>query len=303
MITRTYATPLAFKTAVERRLNNDASASGMNLNRRRQLFVFDRYLARVFNLLEDAVILKGGMVIELRLDRARTTKDIDLRMVGNPDDALADLQAAGRLDLGDYLTFKVQADPRHPEIEAEGMAYQGFRFSAQGQLAGKPYSAPFGIDVAFGEPLLGPPEEIKGSRFLQFPGIEPARFRICPVETHIAEKLHAYTLPRRRPNSRVKDLPDIALLATARDIDSAILREAIERTFEHRGTHPVPPAVPDPPSAWEPVYERIADNDGLQWKTLADVTRAVQDFLNPVLGEESLTWNADTSTWLPPEAR
>jgi len=303
MITRTYATPLAFKTAVERRLNNDASATGMNLNRRRQLFVFDRYLARIFNLLEDAVILKGGMVIELRLERARTTKDIDLRMVGNPDDVLADLQAAGRLELGDYLTFKVQADPRHPEIEAEGMAYQGLRFRAQGQLAGKPYSAPFGIDVAFGEPLLGPPEEIEGSRFLQFAGIEPARFRIYPVETHIAEKLHAYTLPRRRPNSRVKDLPDIVLLATARDIDSAILREAIERTFEHRGTHPVPPTVPDPPIAWEPVYERIAENDGLLWKTLADVTRAVQDFLNPVLADQSLTWKADAHAWLPPEAR
>ena len=301
-MTRTYASPLAFKTAVERRLNNDASASGMNLNRRRQLFVFDRFLARVFNFLEDAVVLKGGMVIELRLQRARTTRDIDLRMVGNPDAVLADLQAAGRLELGEYLAFKVQADPRHPEIEAEGMTYQGLRFKAQGQLAGKPYSAPFGIDVAFGEPLCGLPEEIEGSPFLQFAGIEPARFRIYPVATHIAEKLHAYTLPRRRPNSRVKDLPDIALLATAGDIESVTLRQTIERTFEHRATHPVPEAVPDPPGTWGPVYERIAKNDGLNWKTLGDVTQAVQDFLNPALAGESLTWKADEYAWSPSEA-
>ena len=201
---RSYVTPLAFKTAVEQRLRNDASASGMDLHRQRQLFIFDRYLARVFSVLEDAVVLKGGLVIELRLERARTTKDIDLRMVGNPDDVLLRLQEAGRLDLGDYLNFEVQADPRHPEIEAEGMAYQGLRYRAQGQLAGKIYGAPFGIDVAFAEPLHGVPEEVEGSGFLEFAGIEPARFRIYPLETHIAEKLHAYTLPRKRPNSRAE---------------------------------------------------------------------------------------------------
>lgn len=302
MVTRTYATPLAFKTAVEQRLRDEVSSSDMNLNRRRQLFVFDRYLARVFGVLGDAVVLKGGMVIEMRLERARTTKDIDLRIAGKPEDVLAYLQAAGRLELGDFLTFNVQADPRHPEIEAEGMVYQGLRFRAHGQMAGKTYSAPFGIDVAFAEPLLGQPEEVEGSGFLKFAGIEPARFRIYPVETHIAEKLHAYTLPRRRPNSRVKDLPDIALLATARDLDSASLHEAIERTFEHRATHPVPPAVPNPPGTWEPVYERIAVNDNLRWKTLSDVTRAVQGFLNPVLAGESATWKPDAQAWFPPKA-
>jgi hypothetical protein len=31
------------------------------------------------------------------------------------------------------------------------------------------------------------------------------------IETHIAETLHAHTLPRERPNTRVKDLPDLVL--------------------------------------------------------------------------------------------
>ena len=80
---RSYATPLAFKTAVEQRLRGEASSLGIGLQRRRQLFVFDRYLARLFRVLGDAVVLKGGMVIELRLDRARTTRDIDLHMTGD----------------------------------------------------------------------------------------------------------------------------------------------------------------------------------------------------------------------------
>lgn len=301
MTPRRYATPLAFKMAVEQRLRTEASASGMALHRRRQVFVFDRCLARLFAVLEDAVILKGGMVIELRLRRARTTKDIDLRMIGDPNDVLARLQEAGRLDLGDYLTFEVRADPRHPELGAEGMVYQGRRYKAQCQLARKIYGSPFGIDVAFAEPMHGPPEEIEGSSFLDFAGIERARYRVYALETHIAEKLHAYTLPRKRPNSRVKDLPDIALLATARDIDGAALRAAIVRTFEHRATHPVPASVSEPPGTWAPIYERIATNDGLRWRTLDDVMQAVQSFLDPVLAGvsagASLRWHAESYAW------
>ncbi len=298
---RIYVTPLAFKTAVEQRLRNEAAASGMDLQRRRQLFVFDRFLARLFHVFEDAVVLKGGLVIELRLERARTTKDVDLRMVGRPEDVLARLQETGRLDLGDYLQFEVVADPRHPEIEAEGMAYQGLRYRAQAQLAAKIYGVPFGIDVAFAEPMHGSPEEVQGSTFLAFAGVPPGRYRIYPLETHIAEKLHAYTLPRKRLNSRVKDLPDIALLATARDIDGAVLRAAIDRTFEHRGTHPVPASVPEPPAAWAPVYARTAANDGLRWRTLDEVAEAVRSFLDPVLDGSTGIWGAEAWAWRPGE--
>ncbi len=138
---------------------------------------------------------------------------------------------------------------------------------------------------------------MEGSSFLDFVGIERGRFRIYPLETHVAEKLHAYTLPRKHPNSRVKDLPDMALLASTRDIDGAALRDAINRTFEHRATHAVPISVPDPPMSWTPVYERIAENDGLPWRTLIEVTKAVQTFLDPVLTGTSVTWNAGAWSW------
>ena len=39
---------------------------------------------------------------ELRLERARTTKDVDLRVVGSPDAILAKLQEAARRDLADF---------------------------------------------------------------------------------------------------------------------------------------------------------------------------------------------------------
>ena len=115
--------------------------------------------------------------------------------------------------------------------------------------------------------------------------------------SHIAEKLHAYTMPRLRPNSRVKDLPDIALLATVRDLDGASLRAAIEQTFAHRGTHPVPAAVPAPPEEWTPVYMRLAEDDGLVWRTLEDVAAAVRVFLDPVLAGTTARWECEAGVW------
>jgi len=97
---RRYATSLAFKQALEQRIKS-SSTTGVDFARRRQLLVFDRFLARVFSVVGDAVTLKGGLVLEMRLGRARTTKDVDLRMISSADDVLDRLQAAGRLDLGD----------------------------------------------------------------------------------------------------------------------------------------------------------------------------------------------------------
>ena len=297
MTPRKYGSPVAFKQAVEHRLREEAAGSGVELARLRQLLVFDRFLARVTALCRERVILKGAIVLELRLERARTTKDLDLRMLGDPDDVLATLQEAGRLDLGDFLRFEVQEDRRHPEIDAEGMVYQGRRYRARGLLAAKIYGSSFGVDVAFAEPMAGEVEEVEGSRFLAFAGVEPAIFRIYPLDAHIAEKLHAYTMPRLRPNSGVKDLPDIALLGTARVLDASCLRMAIERTFTHRGTHAVPFAVPHPPASWAPVYERMARTDRLSWPSLDELRKAVAAFLDPVLSGGEGQWDPGTWRW------
>lgn len=296
---RTYETPLAFKMAVETRLHEKARVMGTDLGRLRQLLVFDRYLARLFTVFGSAIILKGGLVLEFRLERARATKDIDLRMMGNPDEVLEKLQEAGRLDLKDFLQYEVRVDPEHPELLADGLPYEGRRFRAEARLAGKIYGSSFGIDIAFAEPVVGDPDMVSGSELLDFIGVEPMTYRVYPVETHIAEKLHAFTMSRRSPNSRVKDLPDIALLATARPLDAAKVRAAIERTFKHRATHTIPQALPDPAHGWKPVYERIARVDDLPWKTIEDLVDVVRRFIDPLLYGITGTWNPQGWTWEP----
>jgi hypothetical protein len=114
---RTYASPEAFKQALEQRLRS-AAGSGPDFTRRRQLLVFDRFLARVVAALGD------------------------LRLTGSAEDVLGRLQAAARLDLADFLAFEVVPDAEHPEITNEGMQYEGMRFRAECRLAGKPYGDP-----------------------------------------------------------------------------------------------------------------------------------------------------------------
>jgi hypothetical protein len=297
MTARTYSSPEAFKQALDQRLRSAAKTGG-EFARRRQLLVFDRLLARIVAVLGDAATLKGGLVIEIRLERARTTKDIDLRLTGSPDDILAKLQDAGRRNLGDFMTFEVGPDDDHPEIQNDGMQYDGLRFRAVCRLAGKEYGQPFGVDVAFGDPILGEPEVVVADDVLAFAGIAPPTLRLYPVATHVAEKLHAYTMPRSRPNSRVKDLPDLALLATAQALDAKSLRAALEQTFTFRKTHPLPSSVPAPPAAWEAPYAAMAREDQLPWATLGDVTKAVQTFLDPLLaGDLSGAWDPRAWIW------
>jgi len=143
MTARKYDSPAAFKHALEQRLRS-ASMTGVDFARRRQRLVFDRFLARLVQIMGNTVILKGGLVLELRLERARTTKDIDLRLVGSPEDVLERLRQAGRHDLGDFMTFEVQPDREHPEIKHEGKRYEGLRYRAEAKLAGKIYGQPFG---------------------------------------------------------------------------------------------------------------------------------------------------------------
>ncbi len=259
---QSYASPEAFRQALERRVRTAAGAPGMA--RLRQVLVFDRFLARVFEHFGERAIVKGGVVLELRLERARTTRDVDIRLTGPSDKLAAELESAGRIDLGDFLSFVVEPDRHHPTIEGDGMVYDGLRFRVQAMLAGKVYAGAFGLDIGFGDVLTEPPETVDGKDFFAFAGVPRARHRIYPRVVHIAEKLHAYTLPRPRENSRVKDLPDLALLAQIGPVEPAALRKALDATFAFRASHPLPTSFPPPPASWAARYATIARDDGLE---------------------------------------
>lgn len=105
-------------------------------------------------------------------------------------------------------------------------------------------------------------------------------------------------MPRARPNTRMKDLPDLALLGTIQPLDAERLRSAIRLCFEFRGTHAVPERLPDPATAWSFPYVQMANEDQLPWPDLASVTKAAADYLDPLLAGAAIkVWDPWRRFW------
>ena len=105
-------------------------------------------------------------------------------------------------------------------------------------------------------------------------------------------------MPRPRVNTRVKDLPDLALLASAEAISGKTLWRALEQTFMFRRTHDLPQFVPTPPPSWQSPYTAMAREDELPWQNLEDITEAVKTFLDPILGARiDAQWDPKAWMW------
>ena len=118
----------------------------------------------------------------------------------------------------------------------------------------------FHLDVGVGDVVLDPLERILTRDWFAFAGIPPVSVPMIRREQQFAEKLHAYTLPRiETANSRVRDLVDMVLLIQSGTLDVSVVAEALRRTFQRRGTHPIPVALEAPPTDWAMPFQRLAD--------------------------------------------
>ena len=271
-----YKTGRDFRQALEARLRNESIRTGAPLVRLRKMVAFDRLLARLARAQSERWVLKGGLALQLRLGlEARTTKDIDLLFLAASRDAYDLLVEAASFDLDDWFRFEVA-----PQGE---LVVGSYRFRVRSLLDDRLFEQ-FHLDVGVGDPLFEPPEMMTLPDVLAFADIPPVHFHCYPVSQHLAEKVHAYTLPRKSgPSSRVKDLVDILLLARSGVPDNLILHRAIRMTFESRQTHPLPEHLPAPPSSWASPYRRLARESGLSFTTLQEGWEAARDFLQPVL--------------------
>lgn len=296
-----YATPAAFRTALEQRLLMAARQGGVPVVRLRKLVIFDRLLARLLVVAPDRWLLKGALALDLRLGaRSRTTKDMDLARQDNEDLATADFLAAQSTDLGDYFTFVIE---RTAALDAalEGAAV---RYHVAVGLAGRPFEDAL-IDVGFSDPPVSTPELLRGSDVLSFAGIDPIAVPALPLAQHIAEKVHAYTRTYTggRASSRVKDLIDVVLICSVATFDAGHLRQALATTFRHRDTHPLPTVLPTPPADWGPAYGRLAREVGLDPDVRTGFALAAA-FLDPILAgtvSDRAQWESLRGAWEKPE--
>ncbi len=291
-----YATPAAFRVALEARLNAAAREGGRPVGRARKLVAFTRLLARLEQSAPERWVLKGGFALELRLaGKARATRDVDLDWGTSLDDATEALIEAAALELDDYFEFEIERVG-----EADVGAAGGVRYRADALVGGRLFERLL-IDVGIGDgDEVAPSDELTTPDLLDFADIEPAHIRAIPLEQHIAEKLHAYT--RRygddQPSSRAKDLIDIVLMSELAPFEFRRLRGVIVRLFEARATHELPASVPAPPPDWARPYRALAEEVGLDPDPIVG-HRLVASFLDPILTAKAglAHWDEQAVEW------
>jgi hypothetical protein len=289
-----YQSGAAFRRALEERLRSRSLEAGIPLVRLRKTVAFDRFLARLVRLQPEKWILKGGFAIQLRLvDKARTTKDLDLLVLTELTSVLGLLRQVGGFDLADWFRFEVEFS-ENQVLDLFG----GSRFHIRSLLDGRIFEA-FHVDVGIGDPVIDPVDPVEGPSLLDFADIQPTIIPCYPITQQIAEKVHAYTRPHiSGESSRVKDFVDILLLAEAGKIDANRLSRAIQATFDARKTHPLPREIPDPPTEWVKPFQKLSAEVSLSYQTLEAAATAVKHFLNPLLSGKIIgQWDPGAWYW------
>jgi hypothetical protein len=267
--TRKYVTATAFRASLETRLKQIANTEQVDLQRLRRMVAFDRFLARIVQDKQTRWVLKGGYAMELRLQKARATKDIDLT-IEDPKHLLyaggalneilrEELQEQASRDLGDYFVFMIGVSM----MDINAAPYGGARYPVDARLDGRTF-VKFHLDIGVGDAVLEPLESIITRDWLGFAGLGSATVLILSKEQQFSEKLHAYTLPNRSiQNSRVKDLVDMALLIKQGGLDPQRIKASLDVTFMRRKTHSLPEILTPPPDQWKPVFEKLAKACGV----------------------------------------
>ena len=296
-MTKTYKNPQGFKAALKERITKRARAQNQTFNRVQQLLIFERFLARVYLAHPGSVVLKGGLLMELRLRQAnqiqaRTTKDIDVRLVGNLDEAIKTLQKQCNEDFGDWMRFRLHDPQPIAATENNPETYDGATLKVECLIANKLYGSSFKIDIGVADGFVGPEDELVGDDFFGFCGLEPITHHVYPVEMHLAEKLHALSLEFKdgKENSRLKDLIDVGLLIQTQSINADRLNASMQATFDHRKTHAIPEQLPDVPDSWHMRYENEKTKHDLIWDDLDALLEACRAFYNT---KRQGTWSVD----------
>ncbi|MGM9832255.1 MAG: nucleotidyl transferase AbiEii/AbiGii toxin family protein, partial [Candidatus Limisoma sp.] len=140
------------------------------------------------------------------------------------------------------------------------------------------------MDVGFGDVVTPHPVSLDYPLLLE--GLPEASILAYSTETVIAEKMHAI-IDLADQSSRMKDYYDIYHLLTSFQYDTAILQDAINRTFENRHTpynadtmffREDFPNHPQMQVRWTAFLRKAAVNSALSFP---EVVRWLQDTLRP----------------------
>jgi hypothetical protein len=293
-----YRTAESFRRALDDRLVVLARESGLPIDRLRKYAAFERFLARVEAVSPMTWVLKGGLAINCRLGTfARPSRDIDLAH-GAAEGAIGQLAAVAEAvsSPDDHFRFRPSLEPAASTHREESQ----LRLRLATSVAGRVYDLAT-VDVVVEPDLAATAEVLEVPSVLGFADLSPVTMLVTPVERHIADKVDAYLrghINVRTVSTREKDLVDIVLLAAAERPHAGRLRRALHDVLHTE--HAVPAALPPPPAAWGAAYRSLAQQLGLEERTVAMAFERARALLDPVLdgsASDDARWEPASRTW------
>lgn len=300
---KTYATPRAFRTALNLSAKKMSKETGMNVSDLMRIFYFNRLAARVFTLDPDGWLIKGGQALLVRYrGAARLSGDIDLQTAQpglTPEEARARVLRAAAHDLGDFLRFApgkytTSADPdrggsQHFQVFLGPTRVDGVK-----------------VDIAVRRTLTGTPETSPLASAVDLPWpVDWPTVRLYPLVDHIADKVCAlYERHGAEASSRYRDLADLLLISQQEKVDGPAAHRAIHHEADQRRRRGIDVAMPRsfeaPGPDWHDKYPSAAALVlGLQGcRTFPEAAQAAKTFLDPLLdGTVTGDWDHESGTW------
>ena len=270
--------------SIHQRLLNIAKETGRPFNELLQYFAMERFLFRLSRSTHaNSFVLKGALLFRVwDTPDSRATRDIDfLGYVDNSPETLVNIvrDICAIADPNDGLSF--DAESVVAQRIKEDADYEGVRVRFRGQLGNARIHMQ--VDVGFGD-LIHP-----GAVQANYPTLlelAAPSLQTYPPETVIAEKSQAM-VHLGSLNSRMKDFYDIWRMSRQFDFEGKTLSEAIQRTFNNRGTEFV---------VFGDLARELLESEDIktQWlafrrrvpveapDSFADVLAPISEFLTPV---------------------
>jgi predicted nucleotidyltransferase component of viral defense system len=200
-------------------------------------FLIERAAVRLVSdpVLYTRLVFKGGFVGLRVYASPRFTTDLDA-VIQNIDqyDFRRRAREAMAQDLGDHVWFDLEAEVDLVTQNEYGGVRLQFRSGLGAPPSDKRLAQVINLDIGTGDPITPGAHDAKTPMTL---GDGELSWRVYPIETIIAEKLHPL-VNLGAENSRSKDIFDLAFYLP--NAKAELLKQAIARTFVHRGD-----AIPD----------------------------------------------------------
>ena len=295
--------PRDLAASVRQRLLNLSRRTGEDYNTLLVRFATERLLFRISRSAHaERLVLKGAWLFYAWDLQRRATRDVDFLGYGasSPEAVAALFREIVATEVEpDGVTFDLGTLRVVPT--RDGAAYPGVRVRVEARLGAARVTTQ--VDVGYGDAIVGEPEMVELPPLLDFP---PPRLAAYAIETAVAEKVEAI-VRFGIVTSRFKDFFDLAVLASERTLNGALLRDQIRETFARRGTK-LPDGVPaglgdafaedpDAQRQWSAFLDRSRAHEGVS-EHFPAVVMSVREMVIPVLEAAALDQTFSVR-WVP----